>query len=113
MCSTDENMAITAENRVKSIHCNGRIIGPVRINARCQSKNNHVNLTLNNFVKATIFADMIVHIGTLDFINSNALKKSVLKYCTNTPSAIALLCSFHDYNILLLSRLVLNNFQPS
>jgi hypothetical protein len=74
------------------IHCNGRIIGkPVRTNARCRSKNNHVNLVLNNFVKATIFADMIVHIGTLDFINSNASKKSILKYCTNTPSAMALL----------------------
>jgi hypothetical protein len=47
----------------------------------------HGNLTLNNFVKATIFVDMIVQTGC---INSYALK-SILKYCTNTPSAITLL----------------------
>jgi hypothetical protein len=37
-------------------------------------KKNHGNLTLNNFVKAAIFVDMIVHIGTLDCIKSHALK---------------------------------------
>jgi hypothetical protein len=57
---------IRVQNKTKLTHTEG------------SSKNNHGNLTLNNFVKATIFVDIIVQIGTLDCINSNALKKSIL-----------------------------------
>ena len=39
-----------------------------------QLNHNHGNLTLNNFVRTTIFVDMIVHIGILDCINSHASK---------------------------------------
>jgi len=65
----------------------------LNLHSQRHSKNNHGNLTLNNFVKATIFAAMIVHIGTLDFINSNAFFDR--KYY---ESDICGLCRNHGYH---------------